>query len=36
MLTALVARNFEDPAVVDSGEVFENVEERVSIVFAVR
>ncbi len=36
MLTALVARNFDVPAVVVSGDVSERVEERVSIVFAVR
>ncbi len=36
MLTALVARNFDVPAVVVSGVLFERVEERVSIVFAVR
>ena len=36
MLTALVARNFGVPAVVVSGGVLEKVEERVSIVLAVR
>lgn len=36
MLTALVARNFDVPAVVVSGVLFERVEEKVSIMFAVR
>ena len=36
MLTALVARNFDVPAVAVSGGLLERVEERVSMVLAVK